>query len=104
MRGRTLNVTSAGGWGSGNSRILEITVSDSAEPSPAGPREVANVTISSTQPGTIHVEWDAPAESSTKDYSIAWTKAGEPFKTFRNLDWNAFPHRLSVHDNRPRGG
>ena len=86
----TVNITSAGGWGTGNSHTLEITVSDSAEPAPAGPREVASVTISSTQPGTIHVEWGAPADFA-KDYRIAWTKSGEPFKTFRNLDWNAFP-------------
>ena len=87
----TVNVTSSGGWGTGNSRTLEITVSDSAEPAPAGPLEVANVTISSTQPGTISVGWDAPSDSSTKDYRIVWTKAGEPFKNIRDQDHNAFP-------------
>jgi len=87
----TVNITSSGGWGTGNSRTLEITVSDSAEPEPAGPLEVANVTVYSTQPGTISVEWDAPSDSSTKDYRIAWTKAGEPFKKIRDLDHNAFP-------------
>ena len=87
----TVNITSSGGWGAGNSRTLEIAVSDSAGPAPAGPLEVASVTISSTQSGTISVEWDAPSDSSTKDYRIVWTKAGEPFKKIHDPDHNAFP-------------
>ena len=86
----TVNITSVRGYGTDNSRTLEITVSESAAPAPVGPREVTGVNLTSTNSGTIVVSWDAPAESA-KDYRVAWAKAGEKFATFRNLEGNAFP-------------
>ncbi len=86
----TVNVTSSGGYGTGNSRMLWITVSDSAGPAPPGPRDITGLTLASTAPGTADVSWDAPARTPD-DYRVSWAKAGEAYLTWRNSDGNAFP-------------
>ena len=86
----TVNITSSGGYGTGNSRMLEVAVSDSAEPAPAGPRDITGVALASAAPGAIEVSWDAPAKAPD-DYRVKWAKTGEDFLPWRNADGNAFP-------------
>ena len=57
---------------------------------PSGPRDIGEITLTSSQPGTIQATWEAPGETP-KDYRIAWAKVGESFLGWRNLDGNAFP-------------
>ena len=57
---------------------------------PSGPRDIGEITLASSQPGTIQATWEAPGETP-KDYRIAWAKVGESFLGWRNLDGNAFP-------------
>ena len=41
---------------------------------------------------SITVNWQPPTDEDPKDYRIAWVETSEAnFKTFRNLDYNAFP-------------
>ena len=86
----TVSVTSTGSYGTDNSRMLEITVADSADPAPAGPREVSGVTVTSTAPGSVQVSWDSPSEAPT-DYRVAWAKVGDRYVTYTNTSGNAFP-------------
>ena len=80
----TLTV-SDGTASSSDSLAVTITATDTPDP-----RGISGLVLSSTQPGTIQVTWDAPGEAP-KDYRVAWAKAGEPFLTWTNLDGNAFP-------------
>ncbi|MYH03561.1 MAG: BspA family leucine-rich repeat surface protein, partial [Cenarchaeum sp. SB0675_bin_21] len=86
----TVNITSSGGYGTGNSRTLGITVSDSAGPAPTGPRDITGLTLASTAPGTAEVSWDAPARTPD-GYRVSWAKVGESYLAWRNSDGNAFP-------------
>ena len=62
----------------------------SVDPTPAEPRQVTEINLTSTEPGVIHASWNAPTESP-EDYRVAWAKTGENFLTWRNSDGNAFP-------------
>ena len=80
----TFTLTVSDGTAS-SSDSLDVTITAAADP-----REISGLVLSSAQPGTIQVTWDAPGEAP-KDYRVAWAKAGEPFLTWTNLDGNAFP-------------
>ena len=75
---------------------LDVTIANSnaapVEPpvTPSGPRDMGEITLASSQPGTIQAAWDAPGETP-RDYRVAWAKVGESFLGWRNLDGNAFP-------------
>ena len=82
----TFTLTVSDGTAS-SSDALAVTITATDTPDPRG---ISGLVLSSTQPGTIQVTWDAPGEAP-KDYRVAWAKAGEPFLTWTNLDGNAFP-------------
>ena len=82
----TFTLTVSDGTAS-SSDALDVTITATDTPDPRG---ISGLVLSSTQPGTIQVTWDAPSEAP-KDYRVAWAKAGEPFLTWTNLDGNAFP-------------
>ena len=82
----TFTLTVSDGTAS-SSDSLDVTITATDTPDPRG---ISGLVLSSTQPGTIQVTWDAPGEAP-KDYRVAWAKAGEPFLTWTNLDGNAFP-------------
>ena len=58
-------------------------------------RGIAGVRLSSTNPGELSVVWDAPGESA-RDYRVSWAKVGEAFRTWTDLDYNAFPTAASL--------
>ena len=66
------------------------TVTVEPQAAPSGTRDVGGVTLTSAQPGTIEVTWDAPGETP-KDYRVAWAEVGESFLGRSNLDGNAYP-------------
>ena len=88
----SVNIMSAGGYGTDNSRTIDVAVSDSAVlvPVSLGPREIGTVTLSSTTPGVINVDWDEPFETP-QDYRVSWAKVGEKFRTWTDLSGNVFP-------------
>ncbi len=94
----SVTVTSTGDFGTGNSRTFEISVTegDANTPpvAPSDPREVGGITVSSTQPGTIQIDWDAPSEQP-REYRVTWAKSGEDFPDWRDLVGNAFPTSTS---------
>ena len=57
---------------------------------PRDARDMGRIILSSTQPGTIDVGWEAPNEAPV-DYRISWAKVGEPFPLWTDLSGNAFP-------------
>ena len=67
------------------------------------PRAIAGVRLSSVNPGELSVEWDAPGESA-HDYRVSWAKVGEPFRTWADLDYNAFPTSDSLTISGLEGG
>ncbi len=90
----SVTVTSTGAYGSENSRTFDISVTEGDANTPpvasSGPRGVDGFTLTSTQPGTIEVTWDAPGEAP-RDYRVAWAKVGENFLSRSDLTGNAFP-------------
>ena len=58
-------------------------------------RGIAGVRLSSTNPGELSVVWDALGESA-RDYRVSWAKVGEAFRTWTDLDYNAFPTAASL--------
>ena len=88
----SVNIMSAGGYGTDNSRTIDVAVSDSVVlvPVSLGPREIGTVTLSSTTPGVINVDWDEPFETP-QDYRVSWAKVGEKFRTWTDLSGNVFP-------------
>ena len=75
---------------------LDIAIANSnaapVEPqvTPSDPRGIGEITLTSTQPGTIEITWDAPGEVP-RDYRVAWAKVGENFLARSDLAGNAFP-------------
>ena len=77
----------AGDW----SAEFTVAVAETVTPTPViGPREIGEISLTSTQPGTIQVAWDAPSEEP-RDYRVAWAKVGEPYLARSNHAGNAFP-------------
>ena len=66
-------------------------------------RGIAGVRLSSTNPGELSVVWDAPGESA-RDYRVSWAKVGEAFRTWTDLDYNAFPTAGSLTISGLDGG
>ena len=65
---------------------MGITIVETPEP----PRDIGEITLTSTGPGVIEASWEAPTETPA-DYRIAWAKVGEPYLTWTDLSGNAFP-------------
>ena len=90
----SVTITSAGTYGSENSRTFEISVTDgdgnTSSVTPSDPRSVGEIILSSTLPGTIQIDWDAPGEEP-REYRITWAKSGEEFPNWRDPVGNAFP-------------
>ena len=90
----SVTITSAGIYGSENSHTFEISVTDgddnASSVTPSDPRSVGEIILSSTLPGTIQIDWDAPGEES-REYRITWAKSGEEFPNWRDPVGNAFP-------------
>ena len=81
--------------------ILTLTVDDGTQAAssslgitivetPESPRDIGEITLTSTGPGVIEASWEAPTETPA-DYRIAWAKVGEPYLTWTDLSGNAFP-------------
>ena len=73
---------SAGAW-SAEATVTVVT----APEAPRGPREVGDVTLTSTYAGQIEASWVAPSETP-RDYRISWAKVGENF--ISHQDGNAY--------------
>ena len=73
---------SAGAW----STEATVTVVTAPE-APRGPREVGDITLTSTYAGQIEASWAAPSETP-RDYRISWAKVGENF--ISHQDGNAY--------------
>ena len=90
----SVTITSTGTYGSENSRTFDISVTEGTgnapSAAPSDPRDVGEITLTSTQPGTIEITWDAPGEVP-RDYRVAWAKVGENFLARSDLAGNAFP-------------
>ena len=90
----SVTITSAGIYGSENSHTFEISVTDgddnTSSVTPSDPRSVGEIILSSTLPGTIQIDWNAPGEES-REYRITWAKSGEEFPNWRDPVGNAFP-------------
>ena len=74
---------------------VTVTVTDTTpvEPPPVTPadtRGISGLALTSVQPGTIRVTWDAPGDTP-RDYRVSWAKSGDPFLTWTNPAGNAFP-------------
>ena len=67
------------------------------------PRAIAAVRLSSANPGELSVEWGAPGETA-RDYRVSWAKVGEAFRTWTDLDYNAFPTSDSLTISGLDGG
>ena len=89
----TVDITSTGDYGTDNSRTYEISVTEGANSTssaaPSDPRDVGEITLSSTESGTIQITWDAPGETP-RDYRVSWAKAGENFLPKSDRAGNAF--------------
>ena len=59
-------------------------------PTLADARAIAVVRATSARPGELDVSWDAPRET-VRDYRIRWAKVGENYRTWTDLNYNAFP-------------
>ena len=81
--------------------ILTLTVDDGTQAAsdslsitivetPESPRDIGEITLTSTGPGVIEASWEAPTETPA-DYRIAWANVGEPYLTWTDLSGNAFP-------------
>ena len=66
-------------------------------------RAIAAVRLSSTDPGELSVDWDVPGETA-RDYRVSWAKVGEAFRTWTDLDYNAFPTAASLTISDLEGG
>ena len=90
----SVTITSTGTYGSENSRTFDISVTDGADNTssvaPSDPRGVGEITLTSTQSGTIQIDWDAPGEQP-REYRVTWAKSGEEFPDWRDPVGNAFP-------------
>ena len=69
----------------------------------ADTRAIARVRLSSTNPGQLSVVWDSPGEQA-RDYRVSWAKADEAFRTWTDLDYNAFPTTASLTISGLEGG
>ena len=94
----SVTITSTGTYGSENSRTFDISVTDGADNTssvaPSDPRGVGEITLTSTQSGTIQIDWDAPGEQP-REYRVTWAKSGEEFPDWRDPVGNAFPTSTS---------
>ena len=72
-------------------------------PTQSNSRAIASVRLSSTNPGELSVVWDAPGETA-RDYRVSWAKVGEAFRTWTDLDYNAFPTAASLTISGLDGG
>ena len=66
-------------------------------------KAVANVQLSSNQPGELALSWDAPSRTP-RDYRVNWAKAGESFPRIRDNIGNAFPTSPSYTISSLDGG
>ena len=67
------------------------------------PRAIAAVRLSSVNPDELSVDWDAPGEPA-RDYRVSWAKVGEAFRTWTDLDYNAYPTAASLTIRGLEGG
>ena len=72
-------------------------------PTLSDPRAIAAVRLSSANPGELSVVWGAPGETA-RDYRVSWAKVGEAFRTWTDLDYNAFPTTASLTISGLEGG
>ena len=49
------------------------------------------------------MDWDAPGETA-RDYRVSWAKVGEAFRTWTDLDYNAYPTAASLTISGLEGG
>ena len=71
--------------------VTPTPVAETVTPTPViGPREIGEISLTSTQPGTIQISWEVPSEEP-RDYRIAWAKVGEPYLARSNHAGNTFP-------------
>ena len=81
-----------------------IPPTNTAIPQPlSDTRAIAGVRLSSSNPGELSVDWDAPGEAA-RDYRASWAKVGEAFHTWTDLDYNAFPTTASLTISGLDGG
>ena len=66
-------------------------------------RAIAAVRLSSANPGELSAEWDAPGET-VRDYRVSWAQVGEAFRTWTDLDYNAYPTAASLTISGLEGG
>ena len=83
--------------------ITLIPPTNTAAPTPANSRAIAAVRLRSESPGELSVEWDRPSEAA-RDYRVSWAKVGESFRTWTDLDYNAFPTTASLTITGLEGG
>ena len=69
---------------------VAVTITDTPAEPPLGPREIGEITLGSTQPGTVRASWN-PTIEEARDYRISWARAGEPFPSWTDSSGNAYP-------------
>ena len=69
---------------------VAVTITDTPAEPPPGPREIGEITLGSTRPGTVHASWN-PTTEEARDYRISWARAGEPFPSWTDSSGNAYP-------------
>ena len=62
-------------------------------------RAIAGVRLSSSNPGELSVDWDAPGETA-RDYRVSWAKVGEAFRTWTNSGLQRLPDGCVFDDKR----
>ena len=68
------------------------------------PRAIAAVRAVKRESGrAVGGEWGAPGETA-RDYRVSWAKVGEAFRTWTDLDYNAFPTAASLTIRGLEGG
>ena len=73
-----------------NTKVPPTAVDTAIPVTLADSRAIGNVRAFSTSAGEQAVSWDAPRES-VRDYRIRWAKVGENYRTWTDLDFNAYP-------------
>ena len=69
---------------------VAVTITDTPAEPPLDPREIGEITLGSTQPGTVRASWN-PTIEEARDYRISWARAGEPFPSWTDSSGNAYP-------------
>ena len=78
----------------GGMLLAAVLVPVGASAQSAAASAVSGVELSSDEPGVLTIEWVAPS-LAPEDYRVTWAPVGEPFRSWRDLSWNAFPESES---------